>query len=101
LNLIEVQYEFDAIVRPTLYENLDFGDLDVVSRWWPNGREAKVFVDPRYNMGKPTVADGNVATSVLEQLFRTTGSMREVAEWYEIDLNVVEAAVAFESSLAA
>lgn len=101
LNLINDQYEMDHIVSPLLYNNLDFGDLDVAARWWPKGHEGGVVVDPARNMGKPTIADHNIPTAVLAQLFETTHSADEVADWYEIDAQSVLRAVDFETSLAA
>ena len=101
LNLVDDQYEIDTLVFPLLYENLDFGDLDIAARWWPRGREAGVFVDPHHNMGRPTVATFNIPTAVLAQLFETVKSAQEVADWYEIDTGSVMQAVEFEASLAA
>ena len=101
MNLVRSQYEFDEIVAPLLYENLDFGELDLARRWWPGGRSRDIIVDPHLNLGKPVVARYNIPTSVLYQLYLSQSSSSKVADWYEIDEEAVVAAVDFEAGLAA
>ena len=101
LNLVIDQYEMNSLVSPLLYENIDFGELDIAERWWPNGRSAGVVVDPSMNLGKPIVAKYNIPTSVLAQAYRSVGSVELVANWYEIDQAAVECAIKFEMPRAA
>lgn len=101
INLVSSQYEMDQLVCPLLYENLDFGEMDVANRWWPRGRSAGIVVDPARNMGKPVVAKWNIPTGVLASLFDNVGSIERVADWYEIDSEAVRQAVEFEHRSAA
>lgn len=103
VNLVSSQYEIDQLVYPLLYQNLDFGEgeMDVANRWWPQGRRAGIVVDPARNMGRPIVAQWNIPTAVLANLFENVGSVDRVADWYEIDVVAVRQAVEFEQRTAA
>jgi uncharacterized protein (DUF433 family)/DNA-binding transcriptional MerR regulator len=101
INLLNSQYEINDMVSPLLFGGLDFAEMQVVQRWWPNGKDEGVVVDPAKNFGKPIVEKVNIPTELLSKYVRVMGSITEVAEWYEIDPESVKAAVKFENSLVA
>jgi uncharacterized protein (DUF433 family) len=100
-NLVRDQYEMDDLVSPALYENIDFGELDLAKRWWPIGRDHGVVLDPALNLGKPVIAAYNIPTATLARLAKSAGDIQEVANWYEIDEDSVRAAVEYETTRAA
>ena len=98
INIVNDQREFNRIVTPFLKElEFDQGNL----RWWPLGRERLVVVDPVRNMGQPSVTRSGVPTRVLANSVKANDSLNQVARWYEVTLQEVKDAVAFEESLAA
>jgi len=60
-----------------------------------------VVLDPTVAFGKPIVTDGSVRPSILYDAFLREEDKHFVAKLYEVPLASVNAAVAFEQSLAA
>jgi uncharacterized protein (DUF433 family) len=99
LDIVSSQAEFEVIVTPFLAD-LDFTE-DILTRWWPMGRERTVVVDPVRNLGQPIAAKSGVPTEVLARSVNANESVETVARWYEVLPEEVRDAIAFEESLAA
>jgi len=99
LDLATSQQLFSGIVAPLLTE-LEFGDGDILERWWPCGRKCGVALDPRRSFGQPMLFKEGIPTRVLA---RSAGAntIEEVARWYEIDVQSVRDALQFEEQFAA
>jgi uncharacterized protein (DUF433 family) len=69
-------------------------------RWWPHGRATPVVLDPRVAFGAPVIAGTAVRTAVVAQLARRTSAC-EAARAYALDPRHVDAALCFETALAA
>jgi uncharacterized protein (DUF433 family) len=100
VDIVNSQQVFADILRPFLKE-LEFGDGNILERWWPLGKARGIAVDPRRNFGQPTVFQEGIPTRVLARSFQANGSAKEVARWYEVTPRAVEEAVEFEQKLAA
>lgn len=98
LNLVTQQREFTKIVQDFLKE-LEFSGDDII--WWPLGKERQIIVDPRRNLGQPTVARSGVPATTLARSVKANSSIEEVVRWYEVQRDEVRDAVEFEESLAA
>ena len=102
-NLVELktmQNVFKEIVDPFL-TTLDY-DGEIVSRWWHSLGNKKVILDPRFNFGKPTIAENGYATETLFEAYLANGkSAKTVSDWFEVGKDSVEQAVEFEMRLAA
>jgi uncharacterized protein (DUF433 family) len=101
LDLVKQQYAFRKIIEPSLYAGIEFDQGQVATRWYPSPRSKAVVLDPTVAFGKPIVTDGAVRTSILYDAFTTEGSKQFVAKLYEVPVAAVNAAIAFEESLAA
>ena len=100
------QLAFDEVVDPSLFEPMEYLD-DVPVRWYPaedwgeSGIGRSVVVDPKRSFGAPVVADGYVPTQTLYWNFVAEGKNPElVARSYEISVDAVLCAVAFEEAAA-
>lgn len=94
------QLAFERVVKP-FFRRLDyFGDADALTLW-PRERGGRVVLDPQRSLGKPMDAETGVLTSVLTDAVSADGghSILEVANWYEVPIEAVEAAVAYERTL--
>ena len=104
--LIRGQYAFPTIVEPFFrkieYHNQGLGE-DIALAFWPLGRDGRVVLDPERAFGKPIDALTGVPTNVLYSAVQAegAGTIARVARWYEVPVEAVEAAVAFESNLQA
>lgn len=101
LDLVKQQYAFRKIIEPSLYAGIEFDEDDVATRWYPTPRSKAIVLDPAVAFGKPIVTNGSVRTSILHEAFIAEGNKDVVAKLYEVPVSAVNAAVAFEESLAA
>jgi hypothetical protein len=119
LDLVSNQFALFEMLRPYLKtDGLDFAD-EFAARWWPMGKRKPVFIDGRLSFGQPVVTQG-VPTLVLYRAYiaerrgrngATIGAsisqtidqktVRYVADWYSIASRSVQAAVEYETRLAA
>lgn len=88
-----------------VYDKLDFEEVTefgFVTRWYPEGREGYIIIDPQVSFGRPTIMGSGIATENIYDLF--LGENREidpVTEWFQLPEPKVQAAIRFELSLAA
>jgi uncharacterized protein (DUF433 family) len=101
LELTRSQLAFKRVLRPYL-KQLDYEAVaGGVDRWWPMGKKQPVYVDPRVAFGKPVVRPVPVPTDILYGAVAADQTPAEVAEWYELPVASVRAALEFERNLAA
>lgn len=91
------QGAFQAVVVPMLHR-LEFDAEDMASLWRPVGG---VVIDPRVQAGAPCVEGTRVATELIAGLADAGESPEDIASDYDLDLDVVNAALAYEHGLAA
>lgn len=101
LDLVKQQYAFRKIIEPSLYAGIELNEDQIATRWYPAPRSKAIVLDPTVAFGKPIVTDGSVRTSILYDAFMTEGNKNFVAKLYEVPVAAVNAAIAFEESLAA
>ena len=68
-----------------------------VRRLHPAGKASPVVIDPLVRFGRPSV--GGVATERLWELFDAGESLDEIADGYDMDVELIRAAVAYEEQL--
>ena len=99
LNLFKSQYEFKSIIDPIL-KTVDFDEAGEPTLWWPQGRRAKVVLDPTRSFGQPIDSASSVPTSILAASARVEG-ISGTAHAYDVAPASVRRAVEFEAQLAA
>lgn len=94
------QLAFDRFVRP-FFRKLEYEGSMLALTYWPLERTGRIVLDPRRNFGQPIDADTGVPTRVLyNALVGGAGRTAEqVADWYEVPVAAVEAAIAYEAFL--
>ena len=91
------QMVMDSIARP-FFKKVEYEKFEP-RRYWPNGRDGHVVLDPRRSFGKPIDAKSGVSTAVLYAMARGGETVQNIADWYSVDVASVEEAVEFEHSL--
>lgn len=88
------------IMRPILDE-IDYSeDTALAELWWPLTKSVPIVLNPRIMFGAPTIAPTRITTSMLARLAEH-GPEDELASAYEIPVEAVTRAVAFEAALQA
>jgi uncharacterized protein (DUF433 family) len=86
-----------------LDDKIDFEDvtgLDLASRWYPEGKQGLIVIDPQIAFGRPTLVGRGVATENIYDLFLGENkNIEPVSYWFDIPKNEIKAAVNFQSSL--
>lgn len=100
LELTRSQYCFKSFLSPYL-KQLDYGKLGDVNRWWPLGKKGGVCLDPHIAFGRPVMRPSGVPTEAIFQAVQANESEKEVADWMDLPVQAVRAAVKFERSLVA
>ncbi|CAH0257515.1 uncharacterized protein (DUF433 family) [Pseudomonas sp. PvR086] len=102
LDLIKRQYAFEQVIKPSLYEGIDYTGSGSAQRWYPVKRSKAIVLDPSRNFGKPVLSGTGIDTAAIFSAYRAEGrDVKRVARLYEIPIAAVEAAVSFEQRNAA
>jgi len=101
LDLRGKQIVFNKIIRPFLYEGIEFGVDERALRWFPK-KNKKVVLDPTIAFGKPIVTDIGIRTDILYEAYLAEGKNKKlVAQQFEVSQQAMDAAIQFEERLVA
>ena len=94
------QLQFENIIRQSL-KDVDF-EIKKPVRWWIEGQDKGILVDPTRSFGKPIDNITGIPTSVLYRAWKVNDESEEiVADDFFIAPEVVRRACEFETSLRA
>ena len=80
-------------------DHVSFDDSDAPTAVHPLGNEVAVTIDPLVRGGAPMI--NGVPTAVLASLHRGGDSIADLTRWYDLSETDVDAAIAYEKTLAA
>lgn len=94
---------FQIIAGPVFRHSLQEIEFDkrteLARRWWPQGRDVPVVLDPTIAFGAPILFGTRVPTAILAR-YAETRPVEAVADAFELGSERIEAAVNFERQLA-
>lgn len=102
LNLVTKQFAMYEVLEEVLAKGVEFDPVSgLAARWTPKPKEfPEIVVDPLVAYGQPALDRVGVPTDVLYTAWRAEdGDLRKVADWYEVDEDLVRQAVEFEIGL--
>jgi uncharacterized protein (DUF433 family) len=79
-------------------QKVEFTD-DVVTRLRPAGKTSPVVIDPEFSFGRPSIR--GVATERIAELYRSGDTTEFLADVYQLSVEDIRAAIAYETQLAA
>ncbi len=86
-----------------LYEKLEFEDLThfgFAKKWYPQGIDGRIVIDPEISFGRPTLVNWGVSTDNIYDLYLGEKKKIEpVSHWFNIPAQEIQAAVEFEANL--
>jgi uncharacterized protein (DUF433 family) len=81
-----------------VHHGLTFGQGDVADSWRPT---AGVLIDPKVQFGAPCIEGTRIPTEAVWALYQAGDSVDALAEMYRVKHREIEAAIAWETTLAA
>jgi uncharacterized protein (DUF433 family) len=81
-----------------VYHGLTFGPDDIADSWRPT---AGVLIDPKVQFGAPCIEGTRIPTEAVWSLYQAGDSVETLAEMYRVQQREIEAAIAWETTLAA
>jgi uncharacterized protein (DUF433 family) len=93
-------FEMPIVVMPSLKEDVVFDPAGNVVAWYPRKEIApNVIVHPRFSFGRPVIEQSHIPTETLAHAVKIEGSVRTVADQFEIPEKQVREAVRFQADL--
>jgi uncharacterized protein (DUF433 family) len=74
------------------------GRTKYAERWLPKEASGLVVLDPDIKFGQPVMLDTRIPTAAVRDQLALGVSTHDIADWYEIDRDLVEAARRFEEA---
>lgn len=100
-DLVKRQLVFNNIIKPSLYEGIEFSHTGSATRWFPT-KDKAIVVDPSLSFGKPSLVTYGVPTETLFLAFKAEdGNFKAVSQQFDIPVPDIRKAVKFESQLLA
>ena len=95
------QTAFSSVLEP-FCARLDFDSTTkLASRFFPDGKESAVIVDPAHSFGRPILGGTNITTEAIACLIHGGEKIEDIAADFLLELKQVEDAWSFEQRLAA
>lgn len=90
-------------IAKKLSQKLDFEGATgygFAQRWYPNGKNGSIVIDPQISFGKPILAGYDISTSNIYDLYLgESKNLKTVSRWFDIPIPDIKTAVQFEHSL--
>ncbi|MGD9856911.1 MAG: DUF433 domain-containing protein [Planctomycetaceae bacterium] len=99
-DLARGQLVFEQIIRP-FFRKLEYSSAEAI-RYWPLEPSGRVVLDPSRRFGQPIDSETGVPTDAIIAALSAGGGqdVTEVADWLDIPVEAVQAAITFDRSLA-
>lgn len=100
-DLARGQLVMQKIAKP-FFRKLEYRESrgDSILRFWPMAKTGRVVLDPSRHFGQPIDNQTGVPTSALAEAMKVNANERKIADWFDVPVASVRAAVKFEQSLA-
>lgn len=100
-DLVKRQLVFNNIIKPSLYEGIEFDESGFANRWYPT-KDRTVVVDPTLSFGRPSLSTYGVPTETIYLAVKAEkNDAKAVSQQFGIPLPDIQKAVKFESQLLA
>ena len=95
------QTGFEAVLKP-FCEHLEFEQFTgLAARFYPNGCEGKIVVDPHLSFGRPVIAGSSTTTAAIAALVRGGEKLEDIASDFDLPITSLQEAWEFEERLKA
>jgi uncharacterized protein (DUF433 family) len=88
------QINFKSIIEEFCHK-IDFDKDAYALRYWPLGKEKNIVVDPRHQLGQPTVKNTNILAETLYSMYTSGEKISFISSLYDVPENDVKASIEF------
>jgi uncharacterized protein (DUF433 family) len=88
------QINFKSIIEQFCHK-IDFDKDAYALRYWPLGKEKNIVVDPRHQLGQPTVKNTNILAETLYTMYTSGEKISFISSLYDVPENDVRASIEF------
>lgn len=83
------QFYLEEIAMEYL-SRVDYGQDDMVCRYWPDGKDSSVVVDPEYRFGYPIIQGTSIPTDIILYFTQAGETKSTIAHLYHITIKQIE-----------
>lgn len=96
------QWSFPGIVEiGKVASEIEYAE-ELAARWWPDGKDSIIVIDPRISSGAPTIAGrGVTAAAICSRFLKARESVDFIMQDFQLEREQVEAALRYGERLAA
>ena len=88
------QINFKSIIEEFCHK-IDFDKDAYALRYWPLGKEKNIVVDPKHQLGQPTVKNTNILAETLYSMYTSGEKISFISSLYDVPENDVKASIEF------
>lgn len=88
------QMSFKKLLKDFV-KNIDFDKQLLAHRFWPNGRENSIVIDPHHQFGQPTINTTNINVATIHSMFESGESVASLCVLFDLTEKQVNDAVQF------
>ncbi len=88
------QINFKSIIEEFCHQ-IDFDKDAYALRYWPLGKEKNIVVDPKHQLGQPTVKNTNILAETLYSMYTSGEKISFISSLYDVPENDVKASIEF------
>ena len=92
--------QFNLDIIKVFFQNLDFDNDMLASRFWPLGKKHKIVCDPHHKFGQPVISGTNIQSEVIYKMYLANEPIAFIASVYEITSKDVKDAIEFHTTAA-
>lgn len=92
--------QFNLDIIKVFFQNLDFDNDMLASRFWPLGKNHKIVCDPHHKFGQPVISGTNIQSEVIYKMYLANEPIAFIASVYEITTKDVKDAIEFHKKAA-
>lgn len=89
-----LQLYLTEIIEP-FCKKIDFSSIRLARRFWPNGKNSSVVVDPDHQFGQPVIEGTNILAEALYSMHSAGEDIQLIAELYHVNGSQVTDAIKF------
>jgi len=87
-----LQINLNNIIKP-FCKKIEFDTNGLPTRFWPEGKNKSVVVDPGHQFGIPTIDGTNITVDTIYSLYKAGDSIDKIATIYELDKKRIKDAI--------